>query len=495
MLRRLGLSLAGCDRSVHGSADRYRQGFTPVKDGPKPCPMQPVAHTYQEHSRAIWTLGMPLILSNLAQFAIHITDTVMLGWYDVTALAASTIAGTMFFVIFIVGAGFAQAVTPLVAAAAEEDNDVQVRRVTRMGLWLSIFYGLAVTIPFFWAEDILIAMGQDIEVAAMAHIYLQIIIWQMVPALIIMTFKAFLAAMEHTAIILWATIGTAVLNVFVNYALIFGNWGAPEMGIRGAAIASLAVTAVTVLILVIYIIRKLPQFELFKNFWRSDSEIMKRVFMLGWPIGLTSLAEGGLFSASAVMMGWIGPIELAAHGIAIQLASLTFMVHIGFSQAATVRAGRAVGRRDEPSLRRGGITAIGMSAVFAIVTSAIFLAMPETLVSLFIDPDEPERANLLRIGASLIMVAALFQLVDGLQVLALGLLRGVQDTTVPMVMATISYWIIGLPISYALAFPLGMGAIGLWLGLVIGLAVAAVLLLWRFWGRSVRIAPLVAADG
>jgi MATE family multidrug resistance protein len=434
---------------------------------------------------------MPLILSNLAQFAIHITDTVMLGWYDVTALAASTIAGTLFFVIFIVGAGFAQAVTPLVAAAAEDNDDVQVRRVTRMGLWLSIFYGLAVTIPFFWTEDILIAIGQDPEVSALAHIYLQIVIWQMVPALIVMTLKSFLAAMEHTAVILWATIGTAIMNGFVNYALIFGNWGAPEMGIKGAAIASLSVTLVTVAILAIYIIRQLPQFQLFKNFWRSDSEIMKRVFMLGWPIGLTSLAEGGLFSASAVMMGWIGPIELAAHGIAIQLASLTFMVHIGFSQAATVRAGRALGRKDEQSLRRGGITAIAMSAFFAVVTSIVFLAMPEFLVSLFLDPNEPERVNLLRIGASLIMVAALFQLVDGLQVVVLGLLRGVQDTTVPMVIATISYWVIGLPVSYVLAFTLGLGGVGLWLGLVIGLAVAAVLLSWRFWGRSVKIAPQV----
>ena len=436
---------------------------------------------------------MPLILSNLAQFAIHITDTVMLGWYDVTALAAATIAGTLFFVIFIVGAGFSQAVTPLVAAAAEEDDDVQVRRVTRMGLWLSIFYGLAVTIPFFWAEEILIAIGQEAEVARLADIYLQIVIWQMIPALIVMTLKAFLAAMEHTAIILWATIGTAVLNGFINYALIFGNWGMPELGIKGAAMASLTVNLITVLILMVYITRVLPQFELFKNFWRSDSEILKRVFRLGWPIGLTSLAEGGLFSASAVMMGWIGAIELAAHGVAIQLASLTFMVHIGFSQAATVRAGRALGRRDELSLRRGGITAIGMSALFAVLTSVVFLAVPETLVSLFIDPNEPERANLLRIGASLIMVAALFQLVDGLQVLALGLLRGVQDTTVPMVMATISYWVIGLPVSYLLAFTFGFGAVGLWLGLVIGLAVAAVLLLWRFWGRSVKITPQVLA--
>lgn len=437
---------------------------------------------------------MPLILSNLAQFAIHITDTVMLGWYDVTALAASTIAGTLFFVIFIVGAGFAQAVTPLVASAAEQGDEVQVRRVTRMGLWLSIFYGFIVTIPFFWAEDILIAIGQDAEVSRLAHIYLQIVIWQMIPALIVMTFKSFLAALEHTAIILWATIGTAVLNVFINYALIFGNWGMPELGIMGAAIASLSVTLITVLLLMIYILRVLPQFELFKNFWRSDSAILRRVFMLGWPIGATSLAEGGLFSASAIMVGWIGPIELAAHGIAIQLASLTFMVHIGFSQAATVRAGRALGRRDELSLRRGGMTAIGMSAIYAVITSLIFLAMPEFLVSLFIDPNEPERANLLRIGASLVMVAALFQLVDGLQVLALGLLRGVQDTAVPMVMAAISYWVIGLPVSYLLAFTLGFGAVGLWLGLVIGLAIAAALLLWRFWGRSVKIAPQVLAE-
>jgi MATE family multidrug resistance protein len=451
--------------------------------------MKPVAQTYQDHTSAIWKLGMPLILSNLAMFAIHITDTVMLGWYDVTALAASTIAGTLFFVTFIVGAGFAQAVTPLVAAAAEENDDVQVRRVTRMGLWLSIFYGLVVTVPFFWTEDILIAIGQDPEVADLAHIYLQIVIWQMIPALIVMTFKAFLAAMEHTAIILWATIGTAILNGFINYALIFGNWGMPELGIQGAAIASLTVNLITVLILVAYIMKVLPQFELFKNFWRSDSEILKRVFVLGWPIGLTSLAEGGLFAASAVMMGWIGAIELAAHGIAIQLASLTFMVHLGFSQAATVRAGRALGRHDELSLRRGGVSVIGMSAFFALVTSLFFLAIPETLVSLFIDPNEPERAALLRIGASLIMVAALFQLVDGLQVLALGLLRGVQDTTVPMFMATISYWVIGLPVSYLLAFTFGMGGVGLWLGLVIGLAVAAVLLLWRFWGRSVKIAP------
>lgn len=454
--------------------------------------MQPVL-TYREHAGAVLRLGMPLILSNLAQFAIHMTDTIMLGWYDVTALAASTIATTLFFVIFIVGAGFAQAVTPMVAAEVEAGDEVQVRRVTRMGLWLSIIYGLVVTVPFFWAEDILLAIGQDAEVAALADIYLQIVIWQMIPALMVMTLKSFLAALEHTAVILWATIGTALMNVVLNYALIFGNLGAPEMGIRGAAIASLSVTAVTVLWLAVYILRRLPQFELFKNFWRSDAEIMRRVFRLGWPIGLTSLAEGGLFSASAVMMGWIGPIALAAHGIAILLASLTFMVHIGFSQAATVRAGRALGRGDPLLLRRGGIMAIGLSAAFAVATSTVFVLFPEVLVSLFIDPAEPARATLLQVGASLVIVAALFQVVDAAQVMALGLLRGVQDTTVPMIMATVSYWGVGMPASYALGFWFGLGAVGLWLGLVIGLTLAAVLLMWRFWGRSARIGTRAVA--
>lgn len=447
--------------------------------------MEHTAQTYSEHRRAIWMLGGPLIASQVAQFLIHMTDTIMLGWYDVTALAAVTLGSTMYFVTFIVGAGFAFAVTPMVAAAAEADDEAQVRRVTRMGLWLSIAYGLLFTLPFMWSEQILLAIGQNAVVAAMAHDYLVIAAWQMVPALMAMTLKSYLAALEYTAIILWATLGTALMNVVVNYALIFGNFGAPEMGIQGAAIASLFVTFATVVILVLYGLRKLPQYKLLQNVWKPDGEILRRVFQLGWPIGLTSLAEGGLFTASAIMMGWIGPIELAAHGIAIQLASLTFMVHLGFSQAATIRAGRALGRGDEINLRRGAKMAIGMSTVFAVATMAVFLLIPEPLIAVFIDPSEPEKAALLRIGISLLAMAGLFQVVDAVQVLALGLLRGVQDTAVPMVIATISYWVVGLPVSYLLAFTLGMGGVGIWLGLVVGLSVAAVLMMWRFWRRSV----------
>lgn len=443
--------------------------------------------TYAAHRSAILKLGLPLVASNMAQFAIHMTDTIMLGWYDVTALAAVTLATSLFFVVFIVGSGFAFAVTPMVAAAAEAGDEVQVRRVTRMGIWLSVIYGFIFTLPFLWAEPILLAMGQDPVVSAAAQDYLVIVAWQMTPALLVMTLRSYLAALEHTAVILWANVGTALMNVTVNYALIFGNWGAPELGIQGAAIASLLVTLGNVIILIAYGLYKLPQYDLLKNIWKSDWEIFRRVFKLGYPIGLTSLAEGGLFAASAIMMGWIGAIELAAHGIAIQLASLTFMIHIGFSQAATVRAGRALGRHDEPNLRRGARMAIALSAFVAFITVAIFLLFPELLINAFIDPTEPEKDRLLSIGIGLLAMAALFQVVDALQVMALGLLRGVQDTAVPMIMATISYWVIGMPTSYLLAFRFGMGGIGLWLGLVVGLSFAAAMMMWRFWMRSVRI--------
>lgn len=449
--------------------------------------MQAVATTKRAHARAIFKLGMPLILSNLAQYAIHMTDALMLGWYSVSALAAVTIAGTFFFLTFIVGSGFAQAITPLVAAAAESGDDQQVRRATRMGLWLSVMYGAVMMVPFFWAESFLIAIGQDPAVSALAQDYLYIVAFSMIPALLVMALKSFLVALEHTAIILWSTIGTAILNGLLNYALIFGNWGAPELGIQGAAIASLSLTTLNVVVLLIYALVRTPQFRLLQNVFAPDQEVMARVFALGWPIGLTALAEGGLFSASAVMIGWLGPLPLAAHGIAIQLASMTFMIHIGFSQAATVRAGRALGRRDEAGLRRGGIIVIAMSAVLAVLTMIIFLAVPEPLVSVFIDPEEPARDAVLALGISFIAVAGLFQVVDALQVMALGLLRGVQDTQVPMIMAAFSYWGIGLPVSYVLAFPLGLDGVGIWLGLVVGLSVAAVLLLWRFWARSVRI--------
>ena len=444
--------------------------------------------TRKAHARAILVLGLPLIGSHLAQMLLHVTDTVMLGWYGVTELAAVVIASSSFFVIFILGAGFAQAVMPMVASAIGRGDEVQVRRDTRMGLWLSIAFG-AMTYPlFWWSEPLLLGLGQKPEVAALGQAFLRIAGWGMIPALLVMVLKSYLAALERTQVVLWVTLAAVGVNIALGWALIFGNWGAPELGVRGAAIASVSVQALTALALAIYAawLPELRRFRLFQRFWRPDWQALGLVFRLGMPIGLTSLAEGGMFQASALMMGWIGTVPLAAHGIALQATALTFMVHLGLSNATTVRTALAAGAGDVAGMREGGKVSIALSVMFAMTTVVLFLSFPAAIVSLFLDTTKPEAAQIIALGTALLAVAALFQLTDAMQVLALGLLRGVKDTRVPMWIAALSYWIIGIPASYLLAFRAGYGGVGLWLGLVIGLTVAAGLLMVRFWVRVPR---------
>ncbi|MBW4707589.1 MATE family efflux transporter [Roseobacter sp. YSTF-M11] len=442
--------------------------------------------TYPEHGRAIVTLGLPLIGGHLAQMAIGVTDTVMLGWYSVEALAAVTLGSTFFFVLFIFGSGFAWAVMPMVASFDAEGDEIGLRRATRMGLWLSFGFALLSLVVMVWSEPLLIAVGQSEALAGMASSYLRVAGLGIVPALLVMVLKSYLAALERTQVVLWITVLGAITNALVNYALIFGNWGAPELGITGAAIASVATQLVSLIGVTIYARAVLPEHALFQRLWRADWQMLAKVFRLGWPIGLTGLSEVGLFAASAMMMGWLGTVPLAAHGIAVQLASITFMVHMGLSNVATIRAGNAYGRHDSDHMEKGAWVVTMMSLVMATLTVIAFLSLPEPLISIFMQEDEPHRAEILLIGTGLLAMAALFQLVDGAQVIALGLLRGVQDTRVPMICAALSYWVVGIPCSYLFGFVLGYEGIGVWLGLVLGLGLAGLLLTARFWGVALR---------
>ena len=440
--------------------------------------------TYGAHMRAILTLGVPLIGGHLAQFAIGLTDTIMLGWYGVEALAAVTLAATYFYVLFLMGSGFAWAVMPMVAAFETAGDQTNVRRATRMGIWLSmIFSGLSMPL-LWWSEPILLALGQQPSVAADAAEYLRVAGWGIFPALMMMVLKSYLAALSRTQVVLWMTVLAAIANVAVNYALIFGNWGFPELGLQGAAIASVITQAIAMKGMIIYAVLVLPEHALFQRIWRPDWDMFRQVFVLGLPIGLTLLSEVSLFAASALMMGWLGTIPLAAHGVAVQLASATFMVHMGLANAATIRASQAYAARDREHMSRGALSVFGLSLLMALFTIALFLILPEPLISAFLEPDDPARAQIIAIGIGLLAVAALFQLVDGAQVIALGLLRGMQDTGRPMVIAALSYWVVGIPASYVLGFPLGLDGIGVWLGLVLGLACAGVLLMIRFWGAG-----------
>lgn len=435
--------------------------------------------TYGYHARKLLVLGLPLIGGHLAQFAIHMTDTIMLGWYSVEALASVVLGSTFFFVLFIFGSGFAMAVVPAVASAAASGEDRQVRRVTRMAMWLSILFGLVSMPLFFLSEPILRALGQPVEVAANAGLYLSVAGFGMIPALLVMVLKSYLSALERTQVVLWITVLAALANVVVNYALIFGNWGAPELGIMGAAIASVIVQLISIIGISVYAAWATSEHELFARFWRPDWEAFGSIFQLGWPIGLTTLSEVGLFAASAMMMGWVGTIDLAAHGIAIQWASLAFMFHLGLSNAATIRAGQAWGRKDFAALGKVTVSTNLLSGLFALIAVALFVFFGAWLVGLFVDPTDPVRPEVIATGTTLLLVAALFQLADAGQVQALGLLRGMHDTRIPMVMAAVSYWVVGVPVSYLLGFVLNLGGVGIWFGLTFGLACAWGLMGWR----------------
>jgi MATE family multidrug resistance protein len=445
--------------------------------------MRQAAAPFRANLRMVLSLGLPLAGSHLAQFMLAVTDTIMLGWYGVADLAAGVLGAALFFAVFIFGTGFANAVMPMVATAASSGRETEVRRATRMGLWLSIAFGFA-ALPIFWFSGAILGqLGQPAEVVPLSEAYMRILGFSLVPALCVMVLKNYLAALGRTQFALWTTVGAVGLNILANWIFIFGNLGAPELGVRGAAIATIIVNLASVGVLAAYcaLLPALRRYTLFQRFWRADWQAMGQVWRLGWPIGVALVAESALFSAAAIMMGWIGTKELAAHGIALEITAALFMVHLGFSNAATVLVGRARGQRDQVALREGARTAMLVSILFASATMVLYVTAGPFLVGLFLSPAEPARAAIIAIGASFLIVAAVFQLADGAQVMAMGLLRGVQDTRGPMLIAAFSYWGVGLPTSYLLGIRYGFGGEGIWAGLVVGLSAAAVLLMARFW--------------
>ncbi len=449
--------------------------------GPAPSPAAPMS--LRRHGARTLALGMPLVGALLAQILIGLTDTLMLGRYSGEALAAGALGSTVFHALFVLAGGFAFAAMGAAADAVGRGDERTVRRTARMGLWLSLGAGLGV-MPLMWfSGDLLLLARQQPGVAADTEGYLRIAMIGMVPALLTASLRSHLSALERTRIVLWVTLAATAMNIALNWALIFGNLGMPEMGVRGAAVASAMAHAATAALLALYAARgpDMARWALFRNLHRPDGEILARLFRLGWPVGLTLVSESALFSGTALMMGAIGAVPLAAHGIVIQIAAFTFMLHLGLSQAATVRVGRFAGQGDPVELRRAALAALAISGVAVAVSVVVYLGAGRWIVGAFLDRSDAQAAEILTLGLSLMGVAALFQLVDAAQVMALGLLRGVQDTRWPLVLAVVSYWLIGIPAALLLGFTLGFGPVGIWLGLVVGLVAASALLMARFF--------------
>jgi len=438
--------------------------------------------SYKLHFKATLSLGLPLIGSHLMQMVPGLTDTIMLGWYGVDELAASVLAHSLFFIILIVGSGFAITVMPMVASAAAIDDKTSVRRSVRMGLWISIIYSIFFIPILLFSENVFLILGQEEHLAKSAQTYLRIAGWSIVPGLLIMVLKSFFSALERPNVVLLSLIIGGLVNIVLNYTLIFGNFGMPELGLTGAAIATLVTTILSILILLYFCLFKdeYSSYLIFNNIWRIDIEAFKEVFKLGLPVGITMLAESGLFSATAVMMGWLGTNALAAHGIAIQISGITFMIYLGLANAGTVRVGRAVGREDNSGLKLASISVIILTIGAVLIVAFTFLSVPKSLLMLFLSPSHVDTPSIILIGVPLLAIAAIFQIADGLQVVVLGLLRGLKDTAIPMVITTICYWGVGIPCSYLFGFVFNWGGKGIWFGLVIGLTLASVFLSSRY---------------
>lgn len=447
-------------------------------------------NSWRSHFRATFKLGIPLVGSQLGLMLMNTTDTVMLGWYGVRELAASVLATQVFFIVMIFGAGIGQAVMPMAAQAVGEGDERTVRRVVRMGLWIAIVY-CVVTLPlFFVGEPLLLALGQEPEIANLSGQYLFIAAWAMFPTLLSHSLRTFLSAIERAQIIFWSTLTAAFANVVINYMLIFGNWGAPELGIRGAAYATLLVNILMFVAMALYVSfgRDTRAYEIFARFWRADWAAFFAVLKIGFPIGITILAEVGMFIFASIMMGWLGVIPLAAHGIAIQLASIAFMLPLGLSQVATVRVSNAYGRCDPGNLLRAANTVMVVTVLFALLSATLFFLLPETLIGLFLDETKDNVAEVAQYAVPLLFVAAVFQLVDSAQAVAVAQLRGLKDTRVPMAVALFAYWAVGFATAYVLGIHYDLGGTGIWTGLATGLAVAAVLFIWRFAAIRPRVA-------
>jgi MATE family multidrug resistance protein len=445
------------------------------------------AAPWREELRATLALAWPLILSNMTMALIQATDVVLMGWLGPNALAASALGLNLTFVFTLLGIGVIAASSPLISTAlGRRSNAVRdVRRSFRQSCWVAIILSLASWAVLWNAEVIIRLLGQQPELARDAEVFLHGYMWSMLPFLLFQAMRNFLSALERPPWIFIVSAAGIVLNALVCWALIFGKFGLPALGIFGGGLGSSIVWGALTLVLgfVILTDRGFRRFHLFGRFWRPDWPRFRHIWRLGLPIGLTMALEGAVFGAAAYLMGLINPESLAAHAVALQIAVLTFMVPLGLGQAVTVRVGRALGRNDTAAISRAGWTAWLLGVGFMAVMALFIWMFPDELIGLFLKPD-PANERVIALAVYFLTVAAAFQIFDGAQVVAAGMLRGLHDTRMPMLFALVGYWVVGIGVGVWLAFGRGWHGVGIWTGLAAGLAFVAALMIARWTMRQ-----------
>ncbi|MEO0690532.1 MAG: MATE family efflux transporter [Pseudomonadota bacterium] len=440
--------------------------------------------------RATLLLAAPLALANMLQMLTYAVDVIFIARLGEAELAASSLVMAIFGLIVWALNSLTAAVAPLIAAdlGARPNAIRPVRRAMRMAIWLALISGALgmalamVTIPVMYAT------GQPSEVIIVAIPYLLAVVWSLIPMVVGNVLRTYVSTLGRP---IFATAITAIgigVNAGGNYVLIFGNFGAPRLELIGAGIATIITTTSTMLayVAVIQFDAKLRRYHIFGRMWRPDWARFREIIRIGTPIALTVIAEAGIFVAAAFLMGRFGASELAGHTVALNIAAFAFQVPFGVGQAATIRVGYFYGARDRQGMAQAGWVSIALGTGFMVLTASAMIFAPYTLLSVYLDPYAAKNAALVGFALQYLVWAAAFQLVDGMQAVSLGSLRGLQDTRVPMWIAVFSYWVPGFGLAIGLGFFTPLEGVGVWIGLATGLLFAAILLTWR-WAKRERL--------
>lgn len=428
-------------------------------------------------SKLLLKLAGPIVVGQVGQNLIQLADTVMVGSLGPIALGASAFAGSIFIVFLIFGLGTLAPITALFAKMQGQENfplgGVLLRHSMMVALGISavLMALIYLLIPHFSH------LGQRPEILSAGLSFFKIIAWSIVPSLIYQCYKQFTDGIGNTKVGMFVMLAGVLINIGLNYALIHGVYGFPKLGLNGSAWATLTARTLMAIVMIAYVHLN-PKFNKYMTerwIHRFDRQMVRNMLRLGVPTGFTYFFEVGAFSAAAVMMGWFGAIPLAAHQIAISLASTSFLITIGVGIAASIRVGFEMGRGDYPTARHAGFTAIQIGAVYMGLCALGFFFFRHWFPTFYVtDPD------VIIWAARFFVVVAIFEIFDGVQAVATGALRGMSDTQWPSIIAFFAYWIMGLPGGYMLAFHLGVGPVGIWVGLLVGLIFASILLTWRF---------------
>lgn len=436
---------------------------------------------FKTEIKKIIQLSIPIAVGQLGQMMMSIEDNIMVGRVGTEALAAASIANALFMLVMVVAFGISMAVTPLTAIAYGAGNDRECGVVLRQGILMNMAVGvLFLILTWFMAEGIRF-LNQPPEIIAPAALYTKILGLSILPMMLFQSYRQFAEGVSFLKPAMIITLLANIVNIFANWLFIYGNLGMPQMGVAGAGIATISSRTFMAAALMFVIVRspKMQRFDPTLNYRKIDFSMIKRLLKIGIPGGCQYFFEVSAFTASSVMVGWMGSAALAAHQVALNLAAISFMVALGISAAATIRVGNAVGQNDTASTRRAGFASALLVIGFMGFAGSIFILFRNLLPLCYIS--DPE---VIQISAALLVIVAFFQISDGTQAVGIGILRGMTDMKVPTLITLAAYWLMGLPSGYVLAFHFNLGIYGIWLGLLVSLTASAVLLMIRFHTRT-----------